>query len=58
MSNRAKKTARQLYQTDPFTRAPMSSADLIANRALKDAIEYYRTHEMRFAIPIRASKDA
>jgi hypothetical protein len=44
--------------TDPFTRAPMAAGHLVPNRALKDAIEYYKTHEMRFAIPIRASKDA
>jgi hypothetical protein len=43
------------HSTDPFTREPLSSNQLVANRNLSAAIAYYRRHEMRFAIPIRVS---
>jgi U-box domain len=41
------------HSTDPFTREPMTANDLVANRALKDAIEYYNTYEMRLSPSVR-----
>lgn len=38
---------------DPLTRAPLSIDQVVPNRALRDALEHYHTHWMRFAVPYR-----
>ena len=38
---------------DPLSRRPLALTDLIPNKALKDMIDVYNAHFMRFAVPYR-----
>jgi hypothetical protein len=44
-------------QTDPHTREPLTMAQMVPNRALKDAIAIYRPLEERYLIKHRAEPD-
>ena len=44
-------------QTDPHTREPLTMAQMVPNRALKDAIALYRPLEERYLIKHRAEPD-
>lgn len=45
--------ALQAKAEDPLTRLPLTADDLIPNRALKEAIDYYNTRLRRFALQPR-----
>ena len=42
----------EAYNNDPFSGDPLTVDDLVANHSLRDAIEYYHLHFMRFAVPL------
>jgi hypothetical protein len=42
-----RQTGKDMY------RRPLSESELFENRSLRDAIAYYKLHELRFAVPIK-----
>ena len=38
---------------DPVARQPIDTSDLIPNRALRSAVEYFNDHYLRFSVPFR-----
>ena len=42
----------ETYHNDPLSGLPLTVADLVTNHSLRDAIDYYRLHFMRFAVPL------
>jgi hypothetical protein len=49
----ALETALQLKSEDPLSRRQLTLDDVFPNKALREAIEYYNVHFMRFAVPYR-----
>lgn len=40
---------------DPMSQRPLALCDIFPNKALKDAIDFYNAHFMRFSIPFRVT---
>eukprot|EP00798_Chlamydomonas_sp_ICE-L_P027199 gene27199-2447_t len=46
------------HNTDPLVGLPLTVSDLAPNFSLKDAIEYYNMHFMRFSVPLYTRRRA
>jgi hypothetical protein len=42
----------ETYNNDPLSGLPLTVDDLVPNYSLRDTIEYYQLHFMRFAVPL------
>eukprot|EP00798_Chlamydomonas_sp_ICE-L_P009269 gene9269-16420_t len=48
----------EAYNTDPLTGLPLTVSDLVPNFSLRDAIEYYNLHFIRFLVPLYPRRNA